>query len=149
MRIKTRHSNWTPPSNPSGSHPSTGSRLVEELNVGRLGVQVITKPWLLWQSFSETMFVRLRTSLNLTQVLQTANEQPKNLKLRRFHSCRADNQAGVMVGERIISWNVLQILTYWRAQKTDASCMHFCTLQPVNNCIISYPLCNYENKAFL
>jgi hypothetical protein len=55
------------------------------------------------ESFSETMFVRLRTLLNLTQVLWIADEQPKNLKLRRFHSCRSGNQAGFMFGERIIS----------------------------------------------
>jgi hypothetical protein len=55
------------------------------------------------ESFSATMFVRLRTLLNLTQVLWTADEQPKNLKLRRFCSCRAGNQAGVMFGEMIIS----------------------------------------------
>jgi len=84
MRIKTRHSNWTPPNNATGLHPSTGSSLVKEHNVGRLG------------------FVRLRTLLDLTQVLWIADKQPKNLKLRRFHSYRAGNQAGVMFGERII-----------------------------------------------
>jgi hypothetical protein len=46
------------------------------------------------------MFVRLRTLLNLTQVLWIADEQPKNLKLVRFDSC---NKAGVMFGERITS----------------------------------------------